>query len=122
MARDEERLRILRMIEAGQITAEQGLELLKALQEAETAPESSAPSARSLRIRVTDVASGRQRVHVSIPLSLADLGLRISGRFIPGIPEGQLQELLEHLRKGMAGKLVEVVDEEEGERVEITVE
>ncbi|GBD10098.1 hypothetical protein HRbin22_02362 [Candidatus Thermoflexus japonica] len=122
MARDEERLRILKMIEAGQITAEQGLELLKALQEAGAAPEASPSSARWLRIRVTDVASGRQRVHVSIPLSLADLGLRISGRFISGIPGGQLQELLEHLRKGMAGKLVEVVDEEEGERVEIIVD
>ncbi len=122
MARDEERLRILKMIEAGQITAEQGLELLKVLQEAETAPEASAPPARWLRIRVTDVASGRPRAHISIPLSLADLGLRIGRRFIPGIPESHLQELLEHLRTGGAGKLVEVVDEEDGERVEITVE
>lgn len=122
MARDDERLRILKMIEAGQITAEQGLELLKALQGAEVAQESSVPPARWLRIRVTDATTGRQRVHVTIPLSLADLGLRISGRFLSGISGSQLQEVLEGLRKGGIGKLVEVVDEEEGERVEITVE
>ncbi|WP_376791776.1 hypothetical protein [Thermoflexus sp.] len=122
MARDDERLRILKMIEAGQITAEQGLELLKALQGAEAAQGGSVPPARWLRIRVTDATTGRQRVHVTIPLSLADLGLRISGRFLSGISGGQLQEVLEGLRKGGIGKLVEVVDEEEGERVEITVE
>lgn len=122
MARDEERLRILKMLEAGQITAEQALELLKALQEAEATPGGSAPSTRWLRIRVTDLASGRQRVHVNIPLSLADLGLRVSGRFISGVTGSDLQELLERLRKGGVGKLLEVVDEEEGERVEISVE
>ncbi|WP_448600949.1 SHOCT-like domain-containing protein [Thermoflexus hugenholtzii] len=119
MTRDAERLRILKMIEAGQITAEQGLELLRALQEAEGSPSSAG---RWLRIRVIDVATGRPRMHVNVPLRLLDLGLRIGGRLAPEIAGLDLQKWLEQLRASGSGKLVEVLDEEEGERVEITVE
>lgn len=122
MGRDEERLRILQLIEAGKITAEQGLELLKAIQEAESTPEGPAPSGRWLRIRVTDAATGRPRVRVSVPLSLVDLGLRIGGRFVPEIAGVDLQTVLERLRQEGGGKIVEVLDDEEGERVEIAVE
>ncbi len=73
---------------------------------------------RVLRIRVTE--GGRQRVNVSVPVSLARLG-RIRGvaaklerRF--GI---DLDELLTEIRA--IGKVVDVVDED-GDRVEIFVE
>ncbi|WP_448594635.1 SHOCT-like domain-containing protein [Thermoflexus hugenholtzii] len=122
MTRDTERLRILKMIEAGQITAEQGLELLRALQEAEEAEGSPSSAGRWLRIRVTDMATGRPRVHVNVPLRLLDLGLRIGGRLAPEIAGLDLRKWLEQLRASGSGKLVEVLDEEEGERVEITVE
>jgi len=59
---------------------------------------------------------------VTIPIGLVGVGLRIAERFAPGFEGIELQELEELLAGGVMGKVVEVVDEEENERVEISVE
>ncbi|HKZ55922.1 MAG TPA: hypothetical protein VJ123_10605 [Anaerolineales bacterium] len=123
MANSEERLKILRMIEEGKITAEEGARLLAALSKAErrrtTPPQSGS---RWLRVRVTDVATGKASINVNLPMGLVNVGLRMGARFVPEMQGMDLEELAEAMRQGLTGKIVDVVDEEQGQRVEVYVE
>lgn len=120
----EERLKILKMIEDGKITAEEGARLLSALskQEKRTAePADSRP--RWLRVRVLDLHTGKESVRVNLPLSLVNVGMKMGARFIPDAEQDiVMEDLAEALQQGMLGKIVDVVDEEEGQRVEIFIE
>ncbi len=121
----EERIKILQMLEDGKISAEEATTLLRALDGgARTVP--SAPglvgSGRFLRIRVTDLSSETPKVNVTIPMGLVGAGLRMAERFAPEFEGFDMQELEEMLSSGAIGKMVEVVDVEDNERVEIYVE
>jgi hypothetical protein len=120
----EERMKILKMLEEGKITAEEAITLLRALEGGAQTPPRAAPGGerRFLRINVSDLTSGKAKVNVTIPIGLVGVGLRIAERFAPGFEGIELQELEELLAGGVMGKVVEVVDEEENERVEISVE
>lgn len=126
MATSEERLRILTMIEEGKITAEQGAQLLEAMrgeggpQKPEEQPSATAKTPRWLRIRVTDVKTGQQKVNVNMPWSLVGVGAKMGARFAPG--EIDQDALLAAIEAGAEGKIIDVIDEEDGERVEINVE
>ena len=121
-----ERLKILQMLEEGKITAEEATTLLRALEGSQRAVSSVASLGgenRYLRIQVTDLASGSAKVNVTIPLSLVSAGLRMAKRFAPEEFEGfDMQELKDLITSGTVGKIVEVVDAEDNERVEIYVE
>ena len=123
MTSNEERLKILQMIQDGKISAEEGAKLLEALGSAEGAPRPQVPrrpeNPHSLRIRVTDMDSGKSKVSVNLPLTLAEAGMGIAARFAPGISYLSLQEAIE---TGKLGKLIDVVDEEDREHVEIFIE
>ncbi|NOZ29261.1 MAG: DUF2089 domain-containing protein [Chloroflexi bacterium] len=127
MATAEERRKILKMVEEGKITAEEGARLLAALADEQRIGPSSEPTgtgagARWFRIRVTDTATGKQKVSVSIPLGLVSAGLKIGARFAPEVEGIRLEEVAEIIRSGTSGKIIDVLDEEEGEHVEIFVE
>ncbi len=126
MASSEERMKILKMIEEGKLSAEEGTKLLAALSEKRgptPARASGMPGgARWLRIRVTDVRSGRSKASVQIPLELVDAGLKIGAHFAPEVEGVDLSNVMEAVRSGMAGKVIDVIDEEDGEHVEIYVE
>jgi hypothetical protein len=64
MATSEERMKILKMIEEGKLTPEEGAKLLAALAESRKPPRrpparSASGGARWLRVRVTDTVSGK---------------------------------------------------------------
>lgn len=126
MTTSEERMKILKMVEEGKITAEEGAKLLAALRaagkSATTGETLGRGGARWLRIRVTELGTGRARATVQIPLSLIDAGLKIGARFAPEVEGVNMDQLMEALRSGMTGKIIDVIDEEDGERVEISVE
>ena len=127
MTVNEERMKILKLIEEKKISADQAATLLSILQEktesVEDAPNSSPEAPRWFKVRVTDTFSNKPKTSVSIPFSLLDLGLRIGAQFSPEISGVDLSELRQILRAGDAeGKLIDVVDEEDGEHVEIFVE
>jgi hypothetical protein len=109
MATTEERLKILKMVEEGKISPEEGAKLLAALSESagnksgssagatsSYANVRSAGGARWLRVRVTDIATGKQKVSVNLPIGL--------------------------VKSGAQGKIIDVTDDEDGEHVEIYVE
>jgi hypothetical protein len=120
MTTSDDRLRILRMIESGQITAEDGAQLLAALDEDELEP--ARPTARWIRVQVTDGYSGRQKVNLNVPVGLLGVGMRLGARFA-GKEAGALNidELLARIKAGETGKLIDIEDQN-GERVQIIVE
>jgi hypothetical protein len=137
----DEKMKILEMIQGGKITAPEGLELLKALDDADQKPgEAVGSGMRFLRIRVS---SGQKntKVNVNIPLSLlkvatkfADIGLK----FIPedarremhqkgiDLSDINFEELVQLIDQGLVdGKLVDIDTEDEYSgrtKVEIYVE
>jgi hypothetical protein len=123
MATTEERLRILKLIEEGKITAEEGARLLAALNKSSRRQASGSEiDSRWLRVRVTDLRSGKPAVNVNLPLSLVNVGLRVGARFVPDVEGIDLTSVASALQQGVTGKIMDVVDEDEGQRVEIYVE
>ncbi len=123
MATTEERMKILKMIEEGKLSAQEGAKLLSALASGNRPLGGlSASGAKWLRVRVTEVASGRSKATVQIPLSLMEAGMKIGAHFAPEIDGVNMDQLMEALRAGMTGKIIDVVDDEDGEHVEIFVE
>ncbi len=123
----EERMKILKMIEEGKISADEGSKLLSALGDSRRGLQSAARSssgtpARWLRIRVTDTRTGRSKASVQIPLALVDAGMKIGAHFAPEVEGVDMSNVMEALRAGVTGKIIDVVDEEDGEHVEIYVE
>ncbi len=126
MATTEERMKILKMIEEGKLSAQEGARLLSALASGTPPPPPmggfSASGAKWLRVRVTDVATGRSKATVQIPLSLMEAGMKIGAHFAPEIEGVNMDQLMGALRAGATGKIIDVVDDEDGEHVEIFVE
>ena len=126
MVTSEERMRILRMIQEGKITAEEGAKLLAALRESrkETRPPGTPGRFNKgwLRVRVTDMATNRPKVNVNLPLSLMDAGLKIGAQYAPELAGIDLSQFIEDIKGGAQGKIIDVIDEEDGEHVEIFVE
>lgn len=120
MTTNEERMMILRMVEEGKISAEEGTRLLRALgsDEATTTQISTANPARHLRILVTDLVTGKQKVSVNIPLALVSIGLS----FVPdnaGVDKVALRAAID---SGLTGRIIDVQDDEDGQHVEIFLE
>jgi DUF4097 and DUF4098 domain-containing protein YvlB len=115
---NEERLQILRMIAAGQITAEEGEQLLAALEEGQQ--DTAQSPARWINVRISDEESGRQKVNVNVPVGLLSVGMRLGAR-LGGMAEMNVEDLLQRIRSGASGKLVDVSGNN-GERVEISVQ
>jgi hypothetical protein len=126
MASSEERMKILKMIEEGKLSAEEGTKLLSALNGPKTPTPPRPPGMpggpRWLRIRVTDVRTGRSKASVQIPLALVDAGMKIGAHFAPEVEGVNMSNVMEALRAGVTGKIIDVTDEEDGEHVEIYVE
>jgi hypothetical protein len=121
-------MKILKMIEDGKLSAEEGTKLLAALSEKRGPTPSRAPGMpgpggpRWLRIRVTDVNTGRSKASVQIPLALVDAGMKIGAHFAPEVEGVNMSNVMDAVRSGMTGKIIDVTDDEDGEHVEIYVE
>ena len=126
MSSAEERMQILKMIEEGKISAKEGSELLRALdqpgEKIKSDPIIGASAPRWFRVRVTDIGTGKSKVSVNIPMGLVNAGIKMGARFAPDLEGVNFDEISELIKSGAQGKIVDVVDNEEGERVEIFVE
>ena len=122
-----ERMMILKMIENGTVSAEEGAKLLASVgqeqpQRPPALPVTNKGAAKWFRVRVTDTATGKNKATVNLPIGLMDWGLRVGAHFAPEIEGVDLSELSEILRSGGDGKIIEVFDGEDGEHVEIFIE
>lgn len=126
----EERLEVLRLIENGKISAEEGANLLRALgrDTAEENPDTSSGGQKEaswLRVVVTDPHSQQQRVKLDIPIGLVNTGLRMGARFAPNLNQEEYQELMRKIneiaRTRQPGIVLQTITSS-GEQVSIYVE
>jgi hypothetical protein len=73
-------------------------------------------------VRVTNLKTGRAKVNVNLPFGLVRAGLKIGGKFAPEMEDVDWEEILAAINEGAQGKLVDVEDVEDGEKVEIFVD
>jgi|SRR5579864_9397646 len=132
---ESDRLRILRMLEQGKITAAEAAELLAALGDRDregprrrergrwVAEELAPPSDRAhfIRVRVTDERTGLVRTNVSVPIGMVGFGLGFARRFrsVPGV--SVVDEVFDAVRSGRRGTIFDVSNEG-GQRVEIVID
>ena len=125
MATSEERLQILKMIEDGKISAAEGAELIRALdqsKEKEQPPLRGTSQPRWFRVRVTDTDNGRHKININIPIGLVNVGMKMGARFTSEIEGFNYEEIAEAIRTGKQGKIVDYDNDDESERVEIFIE
>ena len=134
MVSTEERIQILKMVQESKISVEDAAQLLEELDGGEKgapAPQSASPIAepqglgrkpRWLRVRVTDTDSGRPRVNVRLPISMVNIGLKMGTRFAPEIDGLDADQLVKLIESGEIGQIVDVMDDKDGEHVEVFLE
>lgn len=130
MATATEKVKILQMIRNGKITAEQGIELLNACSQSEvksSTPNSAFSGSRGqpaqwVRVIVTDMRSGKRRVNVRMPAGLVNTGTKFGARLSIDRQNLDPAILRESIRSGKVGKILDLADDDEQERVEIYLE
>ncbi len=121
----EERMKILEMVEEGKLSTTEAMELLDALEgnEEEITPQKKA---KWLKVRVT-TRDGKPKVNVNIPMAFVAVGYNLAKKFDKDLKNSGLdyidfKEIVEAVKNGAEGKIVDVEDEEKQERVEVYVE
>ena len=59
---------------------------------------------------MTDIATGRSKASVQIPLGLIDAGMKIGAHFAPEVEGVDMSNVMEAVRSGMTGKIIDVTD------------
>ncbi len=145
-----ERMRILELVAQGKLSVQEAELLLASLPEqpSEAAVGADAGAGterrpRRMRVQVTDLSTNRSRVNLVLPLGLVKAGLRLGASLKPWTWRGEEREQAEGapppdeimarlgddllalqalFDEAEIGPLVDVCDEEDGERVLITLE
>jgi hypothetical protein len=120
----EEKMQILKMIEDGVVSSEEGLKLLSALEEDEKTENLDGSKVKFLKVKVVD-PTGKTKVNIKIPISLVNVGIKIGKKFSPELQESmggiEFDDIIKMIQDGAEGRLVDV-ESEEGEIVQIYVE
>jgi len=139
MSMNEDRLRILKMIEEGKLTAEEATELLTALGEEEAAPRMNPVQNRrgkrqTLRIKVDE--TGGDKVNINLPLGLVKV-FAGNGKLEKLIPDSakaemkgqgidisafQIDEMIDLVERGELDEKIVDIKTDDGTVVEIYVE
>jgi hypothetical protein len=121
MTAAEERMTILRLVEQGKISPEEGVRLLSALGRRDARPAETRPdlfdTSRQLHIRVSEIGAQRHRLDVALPVGLVRLALH----YLPAGVQVDVAAIEEAIEAGVTGQLAEVIDQEHGVRVEIAL-
>ena len=118
---NEERMRILKMLEEGKISVEEATQLIEAVEAPRETEVTTQGKPKWLKVRVQDGED--EKVSVNLPLSLA----RVAMKFIPQQAKDKMEAqgidmdvLLHEVTETKIGKLVEV--QEGDEYVEVWIE
>src|SRR5689334_20619948 len=117
----DERDRILRLVESGQVSAAEAGQLLDAL---ESERSGRLQRDRTIRVRATTLDGKRQKVNVTatLPVSVIKVSLRLGMHLMPQLSNNALLDLLRKIEEGVSGRLLDLQDLEKGERIEVFVE
>jgi|GEM_PF-2844532 len=132
MAQESDRLMILELLEKGKITSEEADKLLASLNPVDRA-EAAEPvdlkagynnkprRAHWMRIRVTELSSGKRKFSLLLPIFFIKFGISFTVRRVKTAEERDgLQTGREFFKDAVKGKVVDVSDPEDDERVEIS--
>src|SRR5882672_3514887 len=97
MTTAEERMKILDMVRDGKVSAEEAARLLQALQSG-AKKGTGGRDPRWLRVRVTDIQSGRTKVSVNVPMSLVSVGIKMGARFVPTNSNFDYQSVMDAIK------------------------
>ena len=127
MDKTHERMIILKMIEEDTLNVDEGAKLLASVDRSADSSKGrvilrSKDNSKWFRIRVTDTYTGKNTASVSLPMALMEWGLRVGAQFAPEVGNVDLGELSDILNQGLEGKIIDVLDEEDGEHVEIFID
>ena len=119
----EERKRILGMVEAGQVSADDAAQLFDALLEEPVEPLPRFQN-RTLRIWITDMTTRSRKVNMTatLPVSVLRTSLQALGSLMPQLRDGRAEEILRSLESGVTGRVMDLQDLENGKRIEIFIE
>ena len=119
----DERDRILFLVEAGQVSAIEAAQLLDALETELTRPPEPVRE-RTLRIRATSLRPQQQRKNIiaSMPVQLLRTSARLGGYLLPQLNPRLIEDVLPSIEKGATGRLLDLQDLEQSERLEVFVE
>ena len=120
---NDERNRILQMVESGQVTASEAAQLLDALEQDRQWERIVPRKDRILRVRVTSLNAKNQKVYLtaSLPVNIIRASMRLGIRLIPQLNESALENLLQSIESETTGRILDLQDIEKGERLEIFV-
>jgi len=124
MTASEERLKILTLIQEGKLSPGEGLRLLEILDKPPL-PKQLQPitsPARWLRVLITDLTSGKTRVNVRLPVAVLNTGIKMGARFSTDLGQVEMNQVMDAIRSGTTGKVLDVIDEEDGEHIQIMLE
>lgn len=127
MGVENERMKILDLLEKGSISRSEAENLLTALSAAsdkpaiETTRDEAPKKAHWIQIRITQLSSGKRKLTLVVPLFLIRLGIAFSKRHADS-DEDRAALLLgrDFFRNPIKGNIVDTSDPEDDERVEIT--
>jgi hypothetical protein len=118
---NDERDRILKLLEEKKITADDAARLLDAMNKSESGGRPN----RFLKVRVCKAGSDRPNVNITLPIGLVKWGMHM----MPASAKAKIEEqeidmrvVTEALEKGITGKIVDVHDEDKDEHVEVWLE
>jgi hypothetical protein len=126
MPEEKERIHILQMIGDGKISAEEGARMLTEENGEHfgiPAPlEAADQPPRWIHVLVTDLDTGKARVNVRLPVNLVSTGIKMGAHLSPDMQELNIQQINDYVKRGITGKVMEVLDDDEGEKVAIFLE
>lgn len=119
----EERNRILTMVEAGQVSAEEAAQLFDALLEEQVAPPLPVQN-RTVRLWVTDMTTRHRKINMTatLPVNLLRVGLQTLATVMPPLRDGRAEQIIHSLESGATGRVMDLQDLEDGKRIEIFIE
>jgi hypothetical protein len=130
MSLPEDRLNILKQIQEGKLSAEEGVKLLDSLENhGQSADPSGQPNVRGnnspprwLRIKITDLNSTKEKYNLRLPANVISAGFKMGARFSPDLNGIDTQSVLQALQIGETGKIIDLCDDDTCQRIEITLE
>lgn len=126
MVSTEERMKVLKMLQEGKISAEEAASLLESLDQGEEPVKGEVMpknlNGRWFRVRVTDKKNDKTKVNVRLPLNLIGVGLRLGKKYSPEMSDLDVEEIFQAIQNGEMGQIVDVDDEEGSDHVQIFVE
>lgn len=126
MTTTEERMRVLKLIEEGKISAAEAVSMLDAAanpdkDQGQSAAVSNQP-VRYIHVIVTDIESGKSRVNIRMPANLVTTGIKMGAHLSTEVNVLDTQQIKDYIKRGVTGQVLDVLDDDEGERVQIFLE